>query len=107
MTYYLSLVAYYIYFNSAKVAYLASLLALSLFYVVLGSAGDRHAPAPPPIAAGGWRFVDQQQLRNLAALYLQLDDGFNPSQLNHQNSNHTYYGQLPSTAAAAGGVAGY
>ncbi|CAL1391262.1 unnamed protein product [Linum trigynum] len=105
MTYYLSLVAYYIYFNSAKVAYLASLLALSLFYVVLGSAGDRHAPEPPPIPAAGWPFIDQQQLRNLVALYLQLDDGFGPSsQLHHHNSNHTYYGRLPS---AAGGVAGY
>ncbi|CAN0901971.1 hypothetical protein LINGRAHAP2_LOCUS21724 [Linum grandiflorum] len=42
MSYYLSLVAYYIYFNSAKVAYLASLLSLSLFYAGLLATTAQH-----------------------------------------------------------------
>ncbi|KAJ6996858.1 hypothetical protein NC653_013443 [Populus alba x Populus x berolinensis] len=80
--YYLTLMAYYIYFNSSKVFYFLSLLILALFhmFVLKESVGDAQKFA-------AW--VCKQEARVLFCL--QFEESSSISAARHHDSNVSFY----------------
>uniref|UniRef100_A0A2C9VRV3 Uncharacterized protein n=1 Tax=Manihot esculenta TaxID=3983 RepID=A0A2C9VRV3_MANES len=84
--YYLTLVAYYIYFNSCKVLYGVCLVVLGLFnmYMAIASHGirfrDAHQLEIAPSAACNWGFSQQYYY-----------SGTSPPPSPLLSSNHSYY----------------
>ncbi|KAL9378111.1 hypothetical protein Peur_029446 [Populus x canadensis] len=80
--YYLTLVAYYIYFNSSKVFYYLSLLIVALFYMFVFKESVRDTQK---LAA----WVCKQEARDLFCL--QFEESATTSAAHPHDSNASYY----------------